>query len=326
MFKSTEYLWLLEKFRPLALQKGCVAYLNGHRWFQIAPVNIQKILAYRGMTHGLDLSAMKLASPKNESINSSRSSSSSNNKLCPQVEEIRKKFKNLGYVFANNARKIQSLQLDVTRRKVYPKRQEAESLSLDIEKFLKTSDELMKETKALLSILEIGHSAANVETSLHFDKEYNIDKCRNILLEIGSLKQKHERIRQILKSIKPYICSVTLQKEKSSCSFVPSIHSDYMDDLKRNVVVTEQVTEQRIHAIEAMYKNQSAEKSSSVNNSEIHKELQLTKQKLKKARVLSYKDVSDLNQDSSESTCDWSIIIFYFSSQFSSISWHQLLI
>ena len=207
----------------------------------------------------------------------------------------------------NSLRKVQSLQLDVTRRKVYPKRQEAESVSVEVENFLKMSEDLIEEAKKVVSNLELGyHGIANNEImSSDFDKDFNIEKCRNFISEVEGLKQKHERMMQILKSIKPYISSVTLQKEKTSFSFSPSIHSDYIDDLKKNVVVTEQVTEQRIHAIEAMYRSQHAERSSSVNNSDIHKELQLTKQKLKKARVLSYEDVSDAAQISLQSsTCE----------------------
>ena len=78
-----------------------------------APVNIQKLLAYRGVPPTLDLSNLtnlKLTtSPKNGSANSSRSSSSLNNKLCQEVEEVRKKCKSLNHVFASNARKVSEL-------------------------------------------------------------------------------------------------------------------------------------------------------------------------------------------------------------------------
>lgn len=314
-FKGVFKKALFEKFRNDAVSSMNLTNVDPFqlqnlalfRSLSSAPVNLQKLLACRGVPPTLDLSSLanlKIKSPKTESTNSSRSSSSLNYKLCREVEEVRKKMKNLSNVFADNAKKVQSLQLDVTRRKVYPKRQEAESLSLEVEKFLSMSEDLIKEAKTALSNLEIGYSESNCETIPDFDKDYNMEQCKTFISNIEGLRQKHERIRQILKSIKPYISSVTIQKEKSSFSFVPSNHSDYIDDLKRNVVVTEQVTEQRIHAIEAMYKSQYAERSNSVNNSEIHKELQLTKQKLKKARVLSYEDVSDAAQTSFEPNCE----------------------
>ena len=252
------------------------------------PVQIQKLLDWaKPASPMLRLSApanFSLDSPSfNRSLNSSCSlSSASRAKLCPEAEQARLEVKQLRKLYESNISKVQSLQLDVTRRKVYPKKVEAERLSSAIEHFRKRAEELILMIGNVIK--KVGSKAQSPQPENdEEDFEFTRQKLEDWLKECKELQGKHEQMKAILKSIKPYILSVTKQKEKSNTRLTPVVPYDHLEDLKRSVVVDDLVQEQRIQAIEAMYKSQSMERST-VNNSEIQKELQLTKQKLKRAK------------------------------------------
>ena len=253
------------------------------------PSQIQKLLDMTKPASPM----LRLASPgnftlesstMNRSLNSSCSlSSSSRAKLCPEAEQTRNEMKEIRKLYASNVSKVQSLQLDVTRRKVYPKKVEAERLCSDVENFTTMCKEFVSGIESVKDKVGSNVQSSSLQVDNDQDFDFTQRKLDEWCKECKDLLLKHEQMKQILKSIKPYILSVTKQKEKSNTRLTPVVPIDHLEDLKRSVVVDDSVQEQRIQAIEAMYKSQSLERAA-VNSSEIQKELQLTKQKLKKAK------------------------------------------
>jgi len=260
------------------------------RSLQQDPSQIQKLL---DLTSKAPSPMLRLASPNtfsfesskmNRSLNSSSSlSSSSRTKLCSEADPVRIRMKDLRALFSSNVSKAQSLQLDVTRRKVYPKKMEAERLCNDVESFASINNEVVKILQDVKSRLGLRSQNQSPDNEQDEDIDLTMRKVDDWICECKDLLTKHEQMKHIFKSIKPYILSVTKQKEKSNTRLTPVVPLDHLDDLKRSVVVNDSVQEQRIQAIEAMYKSQSLERAA-VNSSEIQKELQLTKQKLKRAK------------------------------------------